>query len=95
MSWRLITLTPEASTWAMLLLGFGGFGFATFSVGMKVGQIAEAAWWKGKLQEACISTREPPRRPATLLRDRRELGEGRHPGVLLRRPPLSNSASSV
>ena len=94
MSWRLITLTPEASTWAMLLLGFGGFGFATFSVGMKVGQIAEAAWWKGKLQEklqeARTSTREPPPRPATLFRDRRELGEGHHPGVLLRRPPLSN-----
>jgi hypothetical protein len=26
MSWQLITLTPEASTWAMLMLGFGGFG---------------------------------------------------------------------
>ena len=78
----------------MLVLGFGGFGFATFSVGMKVGQIAEAAWWKGKLQEklqeARTSTREPPPRPATLFRDRRELGEGRHPGVLLRRPPLSS-----
>ena len=36
----------------MLMLGFGGFGFATFLVGMKVGQIVEAAWWKGKLQEA-------------------------------------------
>jgi hypothetical protein len=75
----------------MLLLGFGGFGFATFSVGMKVGQIAEAAWWKGKLQEALTSTREPPPQPATLFRDRRELGEGHHPGVLLRRPHLSNS----
>ena len=65
MSWQLITLTPEASTWAMLMLGFGGFGLAAFSVGMKVGQIAEAAWWKGKLQE--VATREPP----TLFRERR------------------------
>jgi hypothetical protein len=35
-------LTPEASTLAMLMLGFAGFGLATFSVGMKVGQIVEA-----------------------------------------------------
>jgi hypothetical protein len=73
MSWQLITLTPEASSWAMLVLGFGGFGLAAFSVGMKVGQIAGAAWWKGKLQEALTSTRELPPRPATLFRDRREL----------------------
>jgi hypothetical protein len=80
-------LTPEASTLAMLMLGFAGFGLATFSVGMKVGQIAEAAWWKGRLQEACASTREPP----TLFRERRELGESRlHCGSLLRRPRLSN-----
>ena len=84
-------LTSEASTWAMLMLGFGGFGLAAFSVGMKVGQIAEAAWWKGKLQEVLTSTRESPPRPATLFRDRCELGEGHHPGVLLRRPHLSNS----
>ena len=45
----------------MLMFGFGGLGFAAFSVGMKVGQIAEAAWWKGKLQEALTSTREPRR----------------------------------
>jgi hypothetical protein len=32
--------TAEASNLAMLILGFGGFGFAAFSVGMKVGQIA-------------------------------------------------------
>jgi hypothetical protein len=51
MSWQLITLTPEASSWAMLTLGFSGFGLAAFSVGMKVGQIAGAAWWKGKIQE--------------------------------------------
>jgi hypothetical protein len=83
MSWQLITLTPEASTWAMLMLGFGGFGFAAFSVGMKVGQIAEAAWRKGKLQEARTSTREPP----TLFRERREPGES----SLLRRPRVSDS----
>jgi hypothetical protein len=71
-------LSPEASTLAMLMLGFGGFGLATFSVGMKVGQIAEAAWWKGKLQ-----AREPP----TLFRERRELGEGN----LLRRPRVSDN----
>ena len=59
---------------AMLMLGFAGFGFATFSVGMKVGQIVEAAWWKGKLQEALTSTREPPAsRQMSLVRDRREL----------------------
>ena len=46
-----IVLTSEASTWAMLTLGFGGLGFAAFSAGMKVGQIAEAAWWKGKLRK--------------------------------------------
>jgi hypothetical protein len=29
-------LTPEASTWAMLMLGFGGLGFAAFFVGMNI-----------------------------------------------------------
>jgi hypothetical protein len=67
LSWQLITLSPEALSWAMLTLGFGGFGFAAFAMGMKAGQIAEAAWWKGKLQEARTSTREPPPRPATDL----------------------------
>ena len=52
------------------LRDWNGFGFAAFSVGMKVGEIAKAAWWKGKLQEARTSTREPPPRPATLFRDR-------------------------
>jgi hypothetical protein len=33
MSWQLITLTPEASTLAMLMLDFGGFGLAAFSGG--------------------------------------------------------------
>jgi hypothetical protein len=76
----------------MLMLAFGGFGFATFSVGMKVGQIVEAAWWKGKLQEALTSTREPPpSRQMSLVRkplgERRELGESPlRPGSLLRRP---------
>jgi hypothetical protein len=84
-----IALTSEASTWAMLMLGFGGLGFAAFSVGMKVGQIAEAAWWKGKLQEAPTSTREPlPPRQMSLVRERQELGESPlRPGSLLRRPP--------
>ena len=85
-----IALTSEASTWAMLMLGFGGLGFATFSVGMKVGQIAEAAWWKGKLQEALTSTRAPlPPRQMSLVRERQqELGESPlGPGGLLRRPP--------
>ena len=82
-------LTPEASTLAMLMLGFAGFGLATFSVGMKVGQIVEAAWWKGKLQEALTSTREPPpSRQISLVRERRELDDGPlRPGSLLRRPP--------
>ena len=82
-------LTPEASTLAMLMLGFAGFGLATFSVGMKVGQIVEAAWWKGKLQEALTSTREPPpSRQMSLVRERQERGESPlRPGSLLRRPP--------
>jgi hypothetical protein len=29
-----VTLTSDASNLAMLMLAFGGFGFATFSVGM-------------------------------------------------------------
>jgi hypothetical protein len=75
----------------MLMLGFGGFGFATFSVGMKVGQIVEAAWWKGKLQEALTSTREPqPSRQMSLVRERRERGESPlRLGSLLRRHRLS------
>jgi hypothetical protein len=74
----------------MLMLGFGGLGFAAFSVGKKVGQITEAAWWKGKLQEALTSTREPlPPRQMSLVRERQqELGESPlGPGDLLRRPP--------
>jgi hypothetical protein len=47
----------EASTWVMLMLGFGGLGFATFSVAERIGQRAAAEWWKRKLQEN--STREP------------------------------------
>jgi hypothetical protein len=82
-------LTPEASTLAMLMLGFAGFGLAAFSVGMKVGQIVEAAWWKGKLQEALTSTREPPpSRQMSLVHERRELRESPlRPCSLLRRPP--------
>jgi hypothetical protein len=41
---------------------------------MKVGQIVEAAWWKGKLQEALTSTREPPQ--MSPVRERRELDDG-------------------
>ena len=84
-----VALTSEASNFAMLMLGFAGFGFATFSVGMKVDQIVEAAWWKGKLQEALTSTREPPpSRLMSLVRERRERGESSlRPGSLLRRPP--------
>jgi hypothetical protein len=85
-------LTPDASTLAMLMLGFGGFSFATFSVGMKVGQIVEAAWWKGRLQEALTSTREPSPRPTTLSRERRDIGDSPvRSGSLLRRPRLSRS----
>ena len=81
-------LTPEAWTPAMLMLGFAGFGLATFSVGMKVGQIVEAAWWKGKLQEALTSTREPPpSMQMSLVRERQERGESPlRRGSLLRRP---------
>jgi hypothetical protein len=83
-----VAMTYEASNLAMLMLGFGGVGFATFLVGMKVGQIVEAAWWKGKLQEALTSTREPPpSRQMLLVRERRERGESPlRPGSLLRRP---------
>jgi hypothetical protein len=92
-----IALTSEASTWAMLMFGFGGLGFAAFSVGMKVGQIAEAAWWKGKLQEALTSTREPPPpRQMSLVRERQELGESHlRPGSLLRPPPLRLQAGPL
>jgi hypothetical protein len=38
-----VAVTSEASTWAMLMLSFVGLYLAAFSVGMKVGQIAEAA----------------------------------------------------
>jgi hypothetical protein len=48
MSWQLITLTPEASTLAVL--GFGGFGFAAFSVAARLGRKAGGAWWEAKLQ---------------------------------------------
>jgi hypothetical protein len=70
-------------------LVFGGFSLATFSVGMKVGQIVEAAWWKGKLREALTSTREPPpSRQMSLVRERRELDDGPlRPSSLLRPPP--------
>jgi hypothetical protein len=47
----------EASTWAILMLGFGGLGFAAFSVAEGIGQRAAAEWWKRKLQESL--TREP------------------------------------
>ena len=89
MIWPLTTLTSEILTGAMLVLGF-----AVFSLGVKVGQIVEAAWWKGKLQNALTSTREPPK-PTTLFRDRSEpLGDRRERadsrnGSLLRRPRLS------
>ena len=81
----------------MLMFGFGGLGFAAFSVGMKVGQIAEAAWWKGKLQEALTSTREPPPpRRMSLVRERQELGESHlRPGSLLRPPPLRLQAGPL
>jgi hypothetical protein len=88
MIWPLTTLTSEVLTGAMLVLGF-----AVFSLGVKVGQIVEAAWWKGKLQ-ALTSTREPPK-PTTPFRDRTDpLGDRREradsrPGSLLRRPRLS------
>ena len=84
-----VAMTSEASNLAMLMLGFGGFGFATFLVGMTVGQIVEAAWWKGKFQEALTSTREPPpTRQMSLVRERSELGENLlRPGSLLRHPP--------
>jgi hypothetical protein len=43
------TFISEALTLAMLTLGFG---FAMFSVSARIGRIAAAAWWDGKLQEA-------------------------------------------
>jgi hypothetical protein len=89
-----IALTSDASTWARLMFGLGGLGFAVFSVGMKAGQIAEAAWWKGKLQEALTSNREPPPpRQMSLVPERRELGESPlRPGSLLRPPPVRRQA---
>jgi hypothetical protein len=52
-----VMVISEASTWAILMLGFGGLGFAAFSVAERIGQRAAAEWWKRKLQES--STREP------------------------------------
>jgi hypothetical protein len=79
----------------MLMLGVGGFGFAAFSMGMKVGQIVEAAWWKGKLQEALTSTREPP--PSRQMSLVRELGENplRRDSLLRRRSPRGLQARSL
>jgi hypothetical protein len=90
-----VALASEASTWAMLMLGVGGFGFAAFSMGMKVGQIVEAAWWKGKLQEALTSTREPP--PSRQMSLVRELGENplRRDSLLRRRSPRGLQARSL
>ena len=94
MSPLLVALTSEASNLAMLMLGFGGFGLATFSVGMRVGQIVEAAWWKGKLQEALTSTREPqPSRQMSLVRERRELDDGPPPWQSPA-PPTASAAAS-
>ena len=76
-------MTSQALNLATLMLSFGGFGFTMFLVGMKVGQIVEAAWWKGKLEQALTSARE-----LSLVRERRELGESAlRPARLLLRPP--------
>lgn len=82
-------MTSQALNLATLMLGFGGFGFTMFLVGMKVGQIVEAAWWKGKLEQALTSTRDPsPSSQMSLVRQRRELGESAlRPARLLLRPP--------
>jgi hypothetical protein len=91
-------MTSEASNLVMLMLGFGGFGLATFSMGMKVGQIVEAAWWRGKLQEALTSPREPPpSRQMSLVRERRELGESplRRDSLLRRPSPRGLQARSL
>jgi hypothetical protein len=42
-------LTSEASTWVVLILGFG---LAVFLVAEKVGQMTAAAWWDERLHEA-------------------------------------------
>jgi hypothetical protein len=42
-------LTSEASTWAVLILGFG---FAVFLVAERVGQMTGAARWEERLREA-------------------------------------------
>jgi hypothetical protein len=42
-------LTSQASTWALLILGFG---LAVFFVAERVGQITGAAWWEERVQEA-------------------------------------------
>jgi hypothetical protein len=44
-------LTSETLTLVMLMLGFGGAGFAAFSVAERLGQRAAGEWWKGKLQQ--------------------------------------------
>ena len=83
-----VALTFDASNLVMLTLGFGGFASATFSVGLKVGQIVEAAWWKGKLQALTSTPEPPPSSQMSLVCERRERGESPlRPGSLLRRPP--------
>jgi hypothetical protein len=76
-------LTTEAST-LLLMLGIGGFGFATFFVSMKIGQIVGSVWWKEKLQEALTSTREPPPSRQMSLVHRRldSRRRGQHPRPL-------------
>jgi hypothetical protein len=82
-------MTFQALNLATLMLGFGGFGLTMFLVGTKVGQIVEAAWWKGKLEQALTATRDPsPSSQTSLVCERRELGESAlRPASLLLRPP--------
>jgi hypothetical protein len=40
----IVAMTSQALNLATLMLGFGGFGFTMFLVGMKIGQMVEAAW---------------------------------------------------
>jgi hypothetical protein len=54
-------MTTHLSSLLMMLgFGFGGLGFAVFSVAERVGRRAGAEWWKEKLRESRTSTREPP-----------------------------------
>ena len=74
-------MTSEALTLVMLMLGFGGAGFAAFSIAERFGQRAASEWWKGKLQKGRGSS------------ERRHRGLALRRGAGLPFPPLGPEAA--